>query len=51
MRMKEIFWLQAFVVIINMWVNVQYSGSIVTKNTLFISPYKILLNDPNGHGR
>jgi hypothetical protein len=49
--MKEIFWLQPFVVIINIWVNAQDNGSITTKNTLFTSPYKILLNDPNGHGR
>jgi hypothetical protein len=50
MKMKGIFWLQTFVVIINMWVNAQYSGSIVTKNTLLISPYKIFKNDSNGHG-
>jgi hypothetical protein len=51
MQMKEICWLQACVVIINMWVNAQYSGSRTTKNTLFINSYNILLIDPNGHGR
>ncbi len=31
-------------------VNANYSGSISTKITFFTSPYKIFLNDSNGHG-
>jgi hypothetical protein len=32
------------------WVNAWYRGSKVAKNTLIINPYKIFLNDSNGHG-
>jgi len=31
-------------------VDANYGGSIPTKTTLPTSPYKILLNDSNGHG-
>ncbi len=31
-------------------VNAWYSGSKVAKNTFLINPYKIFLNDSNGHG-
>jgi len=31
-------------------VNARYSGSKVAENTLLMNPYKIILNDSNGHG-
>jgi hypothetical protein len=31
-------------------VNAWYNGSMVAKITLPINPYKIFLNDSNGHG-
>jgi hypothetical protein len=33
-----------------LWVNVNCNGSISTKITFPTSPYKIFLNDSNGHG-
>jgi hypothetical protein len=33
----------------HLWVNAEYNGSKVIKNTLLISQYKIFLNDSNGY--
>jgi hypothetical protein len=34
----------------DMWVDASYGGLISAKITLPTSPYKIFLNDSNGHG-
>jgi hypothetical protein len=36
--------------IFTLWVDAQSSGSFFIVFTLFTSPYKIILNDSNGHG-